>query len=84
MGEGKGRRMGKEGSERERGLLSWKPVDSSKGQRGWLYETAVSSVETSHTDASFAESNKPLEEVCAGFGSQAALVSGSSTLQLCL
>lgn len=76
--------MGRGGSERVRGLLSWKPVDSSKGQRGWLYETAVSSVETSHTDASFGKSNHPLGEVCAGFGSQAALISGSSTLQLCL
>lgn len=46
--------------------------------------TAVSSVETSHANASFGKSNNPLEEVCVGFGSQAALISGSSTFQLCL
>lgn len=58
--------MGREGSERGRGLPSWKPVDSSKGQRGWFYETAVSSVETSHTDASFGKSNNPLEKCVRG------------------
>lgn len=46
--------------------------------------TAVSSVETSHTNASFGKSSNPLEEVCMELGSQAALISGSSTFQLCL
>lgn len=39
--------------------------------------TAVSSVEASHTDASFGKSNNPLEEVCMGFGSQEAPVLSS-------